>query len=119
RHRGFYAYVAPIHAGNEHVDERTTFNSWQLGRALDQLKQRHPQLARVGLSDDMLQQQARQIFDREGRSKPVFRTAFCGAHATMYVIDAFADIYACWERTGEPSMRIGHIAESGEVLMNR
>jgi uncharacterized protein len=37
----------------------------------------------------------------------------------MYVIDAFGDIYACWERTGDPGVRIGAIDATGAVFMNR
>jgi uncharacterized protein len=70
------------------------------------------------MGDDSLREQARNIFDG-AMFTPKFRSAFCGAHATMYVIDAFADIYACWERTGYPNIRIGHIDASGNVLMNR
>ena len=36
----------------------------------------------------------------------------------MYVLDAFGDIYACWERTGDPSMRIGTITGDGDVLVS-
>lgn len=36
----------------------------------------------------------------------------------MYVIDAFADIYACWERTGDPEVRIGAIDADGTVRVN-
>lgn len=120
-HPRFASYVAAIHASNEHVDPKSTFTSWQLGRAMEELAQRFPRLARVGVTDDAMKHQARAIFDRagEGRAHPGFRAAFCGANATMYVIDAFADIYACWERTGDPGLRIGHIEESGAVLMNR
>jgi uncharacterized protein len=115
----FRVYVAPVHAANGNVAPNSTFNSWQLGLALDELRQRDPRLGHIGLSDDTLQQQARTIFEGEDAGIPMFRTSFCGAHSSMYVIDAFADIYACWERTGDPSVRIGHIAETGEVLMNR
>jgi len=36
----------------------------------------------------------------------------------MYIFDAFADIYACWDRTGDPTVRIGHIEEDGSVTLN-
>ncbi|HWN69908.1 MAG TPA: radical SAM protein [Haliangium sp.] len=115
----FSPYVAPIHAANDHVEAKTTFNTWQLQRAMRDLAERDPRLSQVGLTDDSLQRQARQIFDEQNDVSPGFRSSFCGANATMYVIDAFADIYACWERTGEPEIRIGHIAETGDVFMNR
>ena len=30
----------------------------------------------------------------------------------------FGDIYACWERTGDPSIRVGRVDESGTLQMN-
>jgi uncharacterized protein len=36
----------------------------------------------------------------------------------MYMFDAFADIYACWERTGDPSIRVGRIEEDGSAWFN-
>jgi uncharacterized protein len=117
-HRLFGSYVAPIHAGNGNVDPKSTFNSWQLSRALEELRQQHPGVARIALTDDSLQFRARQIFDQKVEASG-FNTAFCGAHTAMYVLDAFGDIYACWERTGDARQRIGHITESGEVLMSK
>lgn len=114
----FSSYVAPIHAGNGNVETKSTFNTWQLSRALEELRQQHPGVARIGLMDDSLQFRARQIFDQQVQASG-FNTAFCGAHTSMYVLDAFGDIYACWERTGDPRQRIGHISETGDVLMSR
>jgi uncharacterized protein len=118
-HPGFFAYVAPIHASNDQTDAKSTFNSWQLNQALDELKQSQPGIALVGSYDDRLLGIARGIFARGDDPTPNFKASFCGAHGSMYVIDAFADIYACWERTGDPKVRIGSIAESGELRMNR
>jgi uncharacterized protein len=118
-HSHFYSYVAPIHAANAQVEPGATFNTWQLQRAVNELAEHHPRLANIGMTDDSLQQLSRRIFNDDDNSIPAFRSAFCGANATMYVIDAFADIYACWERTGEPEVRIGHISPAGDVWMNR
>lgn len=118
-HDRFYIYLAPVHVGNEQVDPKSTLNNWQLAKAVDALKRSHPHLKRISLVDDVLQQQVRRILAGSETGTPGFRSAFCAAHTTMYVIDAFADIYACWERTGDPKMRIGHIDEDGKVLMNR
>jgi uncharacterized protein len=114
----FYPYVAPITAHND-VSSKTTFTTWQLGRAIDELKAEHPQMAPVGLFDDTLRHQARLIFDGNSAAMPKYRTSFCGAHSSMYVIDPFGDIYACWEVTGDPEVRIGHIKQDGSVFMNR
>lgn len=118
-HPRFSVYVAPIHAANDHVSRARTFDSWQLGRALTELEAQYPKLERIGMFDDSLEDQARSIFAGTRAATPMFRSSFCGAHSTMYVIDAFADIYACWERTGDPKLRIGHIEESGDVMMDR
>lgn len=119
KHRGFSAYVAPVHAANEQTSEKTTFNSWQLNQALTELKTRHPSVHLIGDSDDALLDRARQLFDQRLDPLPRFRSSFCGAHGSMYVIDAFGDIYACWERTGDPTIRIGSIDPTGMVFMNR
>jgi uncharacterized protein len=37
----------------------------------------------------------------------------------MYVIDRFGDMYACWERTGNPKIRIGRIDSDGTVEMSQ
>lgn len=117
--REFSAYVAPVHASNDKTDAKTTFNSWELNQALADLKRHHPEVSKISMEDDRLLDRARQVFEKRSDPAPSFKANFCGAHAGMYVIDAFADIYACWERTGDPAIRIGAIREDGEVSMNR
>jgi uncharacterized protein len=46
------------------------------------------------------------------------KSGFCSAHDRMYILDAFGDVYACWERTGDARIRIGRIAENGEYIAN-
>jgi uncharacterized protein len=46
------------------------------------------------------------------------KAAFCGAHTGMYIFDAFGDIYACWDRTGDKNLRIGEVAADGTVTLN-
>jgi uncharacterized protein len=65
-----------------------------------------------------MRQRARRIFDKRTDPIPSFRSEFCTAHSTMYIFDAFGDIYACWERTGDQSIRVGAIDEAGHVRMN-
>ena len=119
KHRRFGAYVAPVHASSDNTDAKTTFNTWQLNQAMAELKRQHPAVSRISLEDDRLFDTARGVFDKRSDPYPSFKASFCGAHGSMYVIDAFADIYACWERTGDPAIRIGAIREDGEVAMNR
>ena len=59
----------------------------------------------------------RQIFEQR-KSLPNFQASFCGAHNKMYIFDAFGDIYACWEKTGDKKIRIGYINEDSEVVLN-
>lgn len=119
RQPGFSAYVAPIH-GEEREDHelKTTFNTFELNDALSRMKERHPGVRSFGGQDDGLVQRLRQIFDQRTDPLPAFRSDFCSAHTTMYILDAFGDIYACWERMGDPGVRIGFIDEQGEVFMS-
>jgi uncharacterized protein len=118
-HPGFSTYVAPVQAANEQTSKATTFNSWELNQAMTELKAQHASVRKIGANDDALLERARQLFDQRSDPLPQFKSNFCGAHGSMYVIDAFGDIYACWERTGDQSLRIGSIDASGTVFMNR
>ncbi len=108
----FSAYATPVHAYTP-LDRKTTLNSLELRQELERLEQSHPELAAIAAPDDNLLGRAHGIF--EGRFDPftMFKASFCGAHNKMYVFDAFGDIYACWERTGDKAIRTGWIDESG------
>jgi uncharacterized protein len=112
-HRGFTAYTAPIQPANEKTDAKTTFSSWELDKSLNEMRQRYSQMSVIDRPDDRLKQQARRIFD--GHVEPQLKSTVCGAHNGMYIFDAFGDIYACWERTGDPQVRIGRVLEDGNV----
>ncbi|HRI66456.1 MAG TPA: radical SAM protein [Polyangium sp.] len=114
----FAPYAVRV-APTEKMAAKECLTSWQLTRALDALENEFPNLSKIAGTDDSLQAQARATFDHVGQGSAPMHSSYCGAHTGMYVIDAFADIYACWERTGDPDLRIGHIAESGDVLMNK
>lgn len=111
----FSAYVAPIH-GEDRPDHslKTTFNTWELYDALSRLKQTHPSLSTFGGQDDGLVRRLRRVLDERKDPLPILRSDFCGAHTTMYIFDAFGDIYACWERMGDQNLRIGSMDESGQ-----
>lgn len=112
----FRAYTAPIHAANKNVDTRTTFTTWTLEKALKQMRQEYPVMRVIGEQDDSLKRLAHRLI--EGRGQPSLHPQFCGAHTNMYVIDPFANIYACWERTGDTRIRIGHIDEQGHYILD-
>lgn len=115
----FSAYTAPIHATNPNIDKRTVLSSWDLEQQLAAAKKKFPLLANVAPSDDWLKNEARTIFRTQGGSIPKLRESFCGAHTGMYIFDALGDLYACWEKTGDASIRLGRLKENGEVELNR
>ncbi|HLZ60986.1 MAG TPA: radical SAM protein [Ktedonosporobacter sp.] len=112
RYPHFSAYTAPIHAANENVDVRTTFNSWTLDKALNEMYLQNPVMRVIRRPDDPLKDIARRLIDNQG--SPSLHSQFCGAHSSMYVIDPFANVYACWERTGDENIRIGQITREGK-----
>jgi len=115
---GFSLYTAPINAVNGVTDARTTFNTWQLKTALQALQESHAEMAAFALPDERLRQTVHRIFVEKADPTPLMKSAFCSAHDRMYIFDAFADIYACWERTGDAKVRIGRVLEDGEIESN-
>lgn len=113
----FTAYTAPIHAANDNVDARTTFNSWTLDKALNKLREEYPAMQVIRRPDDALQDRARALIENKGI--PQLHAEFCGAHASMYVIDPFANIYSCWERTGNENIRSGYISPEGKYVSDK
>jgi uncharacterized protein len=116
-YRNFSAYTSPIHAANSHTSLKTTFSSWELDQALNKLREQDPDMYVIGRPDDRVMHQAKRIFDT--MSEPSLQSVFCGAHAGMYLFDAFGDIYACWERTGDRNIRIGYITQDSEFVLEQ
>jgi uncharacterized protein len=115
----FSVYCAPITAENDHTDSASTFNTWELEQALEALRVDRPQVAVVGLPDDRIKYEVRRLFATPSQLPLTLKSSFCGAHNRMYIFDAFADIYACWERTGDARIRIGTVTPEGEVSLNQ
>lgn len=113
-HRNFNVYTAPIHASNEKTDRKTTFNSWELDKALTEMREEHPHTTFIGRPDEGIRVRARQIFDQK-ELIPNLRPHFCGAHDGMYILDSFGDLYACWEKTGDAKIRLGHVDADSNV----
>lgn len=103
----FAAYTAPIVPGNDHTDIRTTMTTWQLDQAIDRLKLQHEVMRVIARPDERIVGQAQSLFGQHDHAQ--MHATFCGAHNGMYLFDAFGDIYACWERTGDKNIRIGTI----------
>lgn len=115
---GFSLYTAPINAVNGITDGRTTFNTWQLKEALQDMREGRPEMSAFALPDERLRQTVHRIFVEKSDPTPLMKSAFCSAHDRMYIFDAFADIYACWERTGDAKVRIGRVLDGGEIESN-
>lgn len=119
RRDGFSVYTARIVPANENVERDTVFaTTWELDEAIDELRAVHPSMSVIGRPDDGLELRARAIFESRAAGRTQFKSSYCAAHSTMYIFDPFGDIYACWERTGDPKIRIGHLEEDGSVQMN-
>lgn len=115
---GFGAYVSPIRAENPSTDRKTTYNTWELDQALAEMAQDDPRLSVINRPDMGIKVQARKVFHDAVNAIPNFRESYCSAHTGLYIFDAFADMYACWDRTGDSNVRIGHVEEDGSVSMN-
>jgi uncharacterized protein len=110
----FSAYLRPVHGTGPGTDRKKMFNSHELRRAVVAMREQHPQVGRFALPDDELREGLRAVL-RDGVDPfRQMKSSYCGAHSSMYVFDAFGDIYACWERTGDKSVRIGWIEADGK-----
>ena len=115
----FSAYLAPVHdyVGSKGAGERPDFfNSWELSEALNQLHVSEPITRVFRHVDGSMHERALNLF--ESGNRPDMKAAFCGAHTGMYLFDAFGDIYACWDRTGDQNLKIGVVSEDGKVTLN-
>jgi uncharacterized protein len=115
RHPRFSAYTSPVRPGNGKTDRASTLSSWELDRELAAMREEHPELRVISRPDEGLKAKARRIFDTRGEILPSLRPSFCSAHDRMYIFDSFGDIYGCWERTGNPSVRLGCVTPEGGV----
>jgi len=116
--KGFSIYAAVIHATNPKTDPKSTFGTWQLRERLEELRSKAPEMKVFDVPDERLQQSVHRIFVEKSDPTPLLKSAFCSAHDRMYIFDAFADIYACWERTGNQKIRIGRVTEDGGIESN-
>lgn len=117
RHPRFSVYTSPVRAGNGKTDPKGVFSSWDLDRELTRMREEYPRVSVLARPDEALRVRARRIFEAAGDVMPSLRPSFCSAHDRMYIFDPFGDIYACWERTGDPDVRIGRVLPGGEVEM--
>ncbi len=114
----FSIYAAAILPRNKSTDPKTTLTSKALGKAMKEIVEKHPNAGIVGIYDDVIKKTAMKMFSDPKGAKRDLRASFCGANRGMYLFDAFADIYACWEITGDCSVRIGRVTKEGGIEMN-
>jgi uncharacterized protein len=114
----FGVYTAPIRAANDNVNRSDVMGSWELDKTLAAMQKEHPFMTFMAQPDDGIKQHARRLFHDPKSVIPTLRDSFCSAHTGMYIFDSFADIYACWEYTGDAKIRVGHIDEDGALEMN-
>ena len=113
--KGFSAYVAPIHSNEAKPGGNEIMDSWVLTKLLTDEIAKYPEAGFIGRMDDSLLSRLRGIFARQEDPSPGFKANFCSAHTTMYLFDAFCDVFACWEHTGSAKERIGRITPEGSV----
>jgi len=118
KYPNFSVYTSPIRAANDNVNRADVMSSWELDKSLAAMQKQHPRVALMAQPDDGIKQHARRLFHDPKSVVPSLKQSFCSAHTGMYIFDSFADIYACWEYTGDASIRVGHIREDGTLDMN-
>jgi uncharacterized protein len=112
----FAAYATPISPSNDKTDRARTFSSWEMNQALDALREQDPVMIAIEPKDESIRIRARSVF--QSGEVTSLQPVFCSAHTGMYVIDRFGDLYACWERTGNPKVRIGRITPESTVELD-
>lgn len=118
RYSNFLAYASPISSGTDTASRQTTIGSLELDTYITELRKYFPNMRLIDRPDDGLQSRIRLMFEQRSDPFVNFRASFCAAHGKMYVFDPFADIYACWEKTGDARIRIGRVTEAGEIESN-
>lgn len=110
-HPRFSAAVAAVSGGG------TGFTSWKLAKRVDELAREHAAMAAIMPPGEGTYADLIRIFHGEQSPYTLMKETFCEAHRAMYVFDCFGDVYACWERTGDRSLRIGWIDDAGALQL--
>lgn len=105
----FFAYLAPIHAANENTDKSQCMTTLKLNKEMIKMRALFPNTAIFSIDYDKMKSSADSILKNPDKSESAIKTNYCAAHDRMYLFDAQADIYACWEKTGDKNIRIGAI----------
>lgn len=113
----FVAYTAVIVLDRHHTGRDRTLSSWEATRELERLAVDHPQLAAITAPTGLRRRDLVEVLTGRRSIKTMLRSTYCGAHTADYMFDPLGDIYACWERTGDARLRIGHIDETGRPVL--
>ncbi|PAJ75928.1 hypothetical protein CJF42_02590 [Pseudoalteromonas sp. NBT06-2] len=118
KYSNFGVYLAVIVAHNEQTSDTECFGTRELNHAFIKLKEQYPKLDMFQFDGDAMKKKARRVFETNKENSPQL-PQFCGAHNKMYVIDAFADIYACYEKTGDEKIRIGYFDQKSGLNIHK
>ncbi len=113
----FNAYLAPIRSANEQTDEKNCMTTRRLNDEINSMRKIYPQVSIFTVDGDLMKKKQVGIFLNKNKNN--LKTNYCGAHGSMYLFDSQADIYACWEKTGDKKIRIGTIDKYAGLLFNK
>ncbi|MEL7408730.1 MAG: radical SAM protein, partial [Cyanobacteria bacterium J06558_2] len=120
-YQSFSAVAVPI--TNDKLNDldsvKTTFSYWELGHALETMRQADPNMYVINQLDDELVAKVKQIFKQGDDPLANLNANFCRTNNKMYAIDPLGDIYACEKKAGDAKIRIGYIAEDSKVMLNQ
>src|SRR5690606_29933520 len=110
--------AAPVHPYND-VARSVAFDSHELELELARMRAEDPALGALRTRGASLTQNLLRAFRGDRDPRELFQPQFCGAHRDMYVFDAHGDVYKCYERTGDPGLRIGRVTDAGRIELRR
>ncbi len=111
------AYIAVIVVDRNHPRRDRTLDSWEATTALTRLTEEDSATRMILGPTGMRRRDVAAVLAGRRSIRSLLRSTYCGAHTADYMFDPLGDIYACWERTGDARLRIGHIDASGHVLL--
>ena len=117
--KNFHTYLAPIRAANDEMDAQACMTTRKLDMAMKEMKRNHPITELFSIDAEQMRQKAERIFSHPENQSRGLKTQYCAAHNNMYLFDAHADIYACWEKTGDKSIRLGTINKYAGLQLDR
>lgn len=117
--KSFGTYLAPISASNDNTDKKSCITTRKLDIAMKKMKEKFPITSLFDTDGEKMLKKAESIFKKPQKESAGLKTQYCAAHSRMYLFDALADIYACWEKTGDKNIRIGSINKYTGLSLNK